>query len=335
MSQPLSDPPPPRPTRVQASLRRRAYRRGRGTADLRPTPVDELDLVAEPDAKALADEALLDEREERLDEAREADEAAALVDDDLDLTDAELAEVSELDVAGAADADGHDDDYDDEDDLPGGGDPEHYDELDLGAVVHEPEQETVEDELDEQPEADDEDEGEALEAAAVVVADDLADDVVDDETDATADEPVTQAQAAPTPAPVAPTAEPRRRRDQRYVPARRVRRTIRRVDPLSLGKLALVFNLCFLVMVIVAGVIIWSAASASGSIGDIEGFVEDIGFDDFQLDGGQLLRGVAVGGLVLALAGSFFAFILALLFNLLADLVGGVRITMVEPDESA
>ena len=42
---------------------------------------------------------------------------------------------------------------------------------------------------------------------------------------------------------------------------------------------------------------------------------------------------MAVGGFVIALAGTFFAFIMGVLFNLLSDLVGGIRITMVEPDE--
>lgn len=121
------------------------------------------------------------------------------------------------------------------------------------------------------------------------------------------------------------------RRD-RYVRARRVRRTIRRVDPISVGKLALVFNVCFFIMVLVAGVILWSVAQAAGSIGNIESFIEDIGFEDFELDGGQLLRGFAIGGGVLVVAGSLFAVLLSILFNLVSDVVGGVRITMVEPD---
>lgn len=129
--------------------------------------------------------------------------------------------------------------------------------------------------------------------------------------------------------PAEPAGEGRR---ERYVRARRVRRTIRRVDPISVGKLALVFNVCFFIMVLVAGVILWSVAQAAGSIGNIESFIEDIGFEDFELDGGQLLRGFAIGGGVLVVAGSLFAVLLSILFNLVSDVVGGVRITMVEPD---
>lgn len=134
-----------------------------------------------------------------------------------------------------------------------------------------------------------------------------------------------------------PTAEPEvmapRRSKKRLVRARRVRRTIRSVDVLSLGKLAFVFNLCVLVMVLVAGVILWSVASASGSIDNIESFIEDIGFNDFQLRGDELLRGVAVGGFVMALTATGFIVLMGVLFNLLSDVVGGVRITMIEPDE--
>jgi len=144
-------------------------------------------------------------------------------------------------------------------------------------------------------------------------------------------EPEAALEAGPAAAKIAKRAKGRRRRE--LVPARRVRRTIRRVDPTSLGKLTLVFNLCFLVMVLVAGVILWAVASAAGSIDNIESFVEDIGFKDFQLEGGMLLRGFAIGGAVLAVAGTFFVVLMGVLFNLLSDVVGGIRITMIEPED--
>jgi hypothetical protein len=146
---------------------------------------------------------------------------------------------------------------------------------------------------------------------------------------------VVVAELAPEPEPkvMAPRPSTKRRGKKKLVQARRVRRTIRSIDVLSLGKLAFVFNLCVLVMVLVAGVILWSVASASGSIDNIESFIEDIGFNDFQLRGDELLRGVAVGGFVMAITATGFIILMGVLFNLLSDVVGGVRITMIEPDE--
>ncbi|OWY58786.1 hypothetical protein B7486_78090, partial [cyanobacterium TDX16] len=66
MSQPLADDPQPhRPSRVQASLRRRAYRRGRGPVPTGPPPLDELDELPEPDAGQLAEEEQLEAIEAR------------------------------------------------------------------------------------------------------------------------------------------------------------------------------------------------------------------------------------------------------------------------------
>jgi hypothetical protein len=323
MSQPLAnDPPSPRSTRVQASLRRRAYRRGRAAGDGASgngqPPLDELDEVDEPDAAALAAEEELEALEALEEQTSAEDEAVELLEDDLDLAGPDDDDVDDLEVVETARGS---DDLDDDDDLPGGGDPERYDDIELEAVATEPEVETLDDlvELEPDEDLDDEDlDGEDDDDVAELVTAPIDDDLDDDELGAVA---------------VVPAA--RSRSKKRYVPARRVRRTIRRIDPISLAKLALVFNLCFLAMTLVAGVIIWLAASASGSIDNIESFVEDIGFEEFQIRGGQLLRGLVLGGLVLSVAGTFFAFIMGVLFNLLSDLVGGIRITMVEPDESA
>jgi hypothetical protein len=318
MSQPLADDSQPhRPTRVQASLRRRAYRRGRGPGSPALPPLDDLDHVAEPDEETLA-------AEEQLEAVEAREDAEGLFDGDEPADGDDVLDLAELEEVQDAEAE---DEWDVDDVEPGGAHPEAYDELDLEDVAAEPEVETL-DELGElEVDVDELDDDELVEVEDALLEDDPAD--LEDELD------------SPTSAvaPIAPVAEPAldpqrlRKKKKAYVPARRVRRTIRRVDPLSLGKLALVFNLCFLVMVVVAGIIIWSVASASGSIDDIEGFVEDIGFEEFQLKGAQLLRGVAIGGFVIALAGTFFAFIMGVLFNLLSDLVGGIRITMVEPDE--
>lgn len=115
------------------------------------------------------------------------------------------------------------------------------------------------------------------------------------------------------------------------VPARRVRRVIRRVDPLSVLKLAFFFNVCVFAMFLVAAVLLWSAAIGSGSTDNIESFLIDIGFEDFRLVGTDLFRGFFVFGGGMVIAFTVLAVLLALLFNLISDVVGGIRLTVIEP----
>ena len=49
-----------------------------------------------------------------------------------------------------------------------------------------------------------------------------------------------------------------------------MRRVIRRVDPWSVFRFSIVFYLCLLVVVLVAGVVLWLVASATGAIDNIE-----------------------------------------------------------------
>ncbi|MCU1375182.1 MAG: hypothetical protein JWO68_2468 [Actinomycetia bacterium] len=105
---------------------------------------------------------------------------------------------------------------------------------------------------------------------------------------------------------------------------------LRRVEPWSVFKLSLVFYLCVCLVLLVAGIILWLGASATGVVGNIEGFFQDAGFDGFTFSAGTLLRGFALGGLVLVVAGTIANLLLATLFNLMSDVVGGIRVTLGE-----
>ena len=72
---------------------------------------------------------------------------------------------------------------------------------------------------------------------------------------------------------------------------------LRRVNPWSVLKLSLLFYLCVCVVLLVASVILWAGASASGVVGNVEGFFQDAGFEGFEFAAGQLLRAFAIGGL--------------------------------------
>lgn len=105
---------------------------------------------------------------------------------------------------------------------------------------------------------------------------------------------------------------------------------LRRVDPWSVLKLSLLFYLCVCLVLLVAGVVLWAGASASGVVDNVESFFRDAGFDGFSFSPGLMLRGFVAGGLILVVAGTVANMLLTALFNLMSDLVGGVRVTLSE-----
>ena len=57
-------------------------------------------------------------------------------------------------------------------------------------------------------------------------------------------------------------------------------------------RVALVFSIALWLILVIAAVIIWQVARATGAIGNLESFLGELLADkSFQLDGAQLLRG--------------------------------------------
>jgi hypothetical protein len=111
---------------------------------------------------------------------------------------------------------------------------------------------------------------------------------------------------------------------------RRVRRIVRSVDAGSVLKIAVLFWATMWVVVVLAGVILWTAASQLGVQSNISSFMENVGFDGFVLHGGAMLRGAMLGGAVVAAVAVTLTVLAVVLFNLLCDLVGGVEFTVLE-----
>ena len=117
--------------------------------------------------------------------------------------------------------------------------------------------------------------------------------------------------------------------------ARKVHRLVRHVEPWSVLKISLIFYFCIWVIMLVAAVILWRVASSSGIIDNVESFIEEIFAleqGSFQFEAGQMFRAYAVGGLVMVVAATGFTVLLAVLFNLISDLTGGVRVSVIEEE---
>ena len=113
---------------------------------------------------------------------------------------------------------------------------------------------------------------------------------------------------------------------------RRVTRVVRHVDPWSVFKVAAVFSLVAYVIAISAGVLLWNVAYSTGTIDNIERGMESTGWTVFELKGGEIFHNAWVGGLFLAVGMTGLAVLVATLFNLITDLVGGIRFTVLEEE---
>ena len=123
------------------------------------------------------------------------------------------------------------------------------------------------------------------------------------------------------------------RLQERRLRARKVRRLVRHVEPWSVLKVSLIFNFCMWVVTMVAGVLLWNAAETAGTIEDVEQFAREIfALEEFEFQGEEIFNAVALGGLVMAVAATGFAVLVAILLNLISDLTGGIRVTVVEEE---
>ena len=111
---------------------------------------------------------------------------------------------------------------------------------------------------------------------------------------------------------------------------RRVTRVIRDIDPWSVFKIGLIFHFVIYLIMLVALVLLWSVASATGTIDNIQQFMKSFGWESFQFKGGQLFVNVMVLGLLGVVLATALWVLAATIFNLITDLVGGIRVTVLE-----
>jgi len=120
---------------------------------------------------------------------------------------------------------------------------------------------------------------------------------------------------------------------RRRMRVRRVRRTIRHVDPWSVFKISVILFACLYVAFMAAGVLLWRAAVDAGLIGRFESFLLEVGvFETFVIEGETIFRSSSIIGVVMVAAASAISVVVAILFNLISDLTGGVRVTVLEED---
>lgn len=133
------------------------------------------------------------------------------------------------------------------------------------------------------------------------------------------------ARTAPPPPPAAtprkPVAEVRRLRRGRLV--------IRKIDPWAVFRFSLVFYFCLLLIFLMGTAIIFGALKAFGVVGNLEELFREAGAD-VTFRGGVIFRWLFLVGLVGTVVWSAITVFMAFLYNLIADVVGGIELLVTE-----
>jgi hypothetical protein len=136
---------------------------------------------------------------------------------------------------------------------------------------------------------------------------------------------------------------------QARLPRRGIRRTrveVRRVGPLSVLKFSLIFYFCVFLVIYLALAIIWAVLSASGVINSLEELLGTIfpsgkGLSPTQqvstgrpqpiaIDTGQVFTWLFFAGCVGVAVWSLINVFVAVMYNLISDIVGGVEVTLAD-----
>lgn len=109
---------------------------------------------------------------------------------------------------------------------------------------------------------------------------------------------------------------------------------VTRMDPLSVLRFSLLFYFCVMLIVLFALAILYWILGLIGVLNSASHFLSNLGLGSaktgFQFNGNWVFLRVAAVGLGSVVVWSLVTTCLTLLYNLVADVVGGVRITISE-----
>jgi len=135
--------------------------------------------------------------------------------------------------------------------------------------------------------------------------------------------------AVAAPAPQAPDGQ-RRRRFVRGR-SRQARVVIRKVAPWSVLKISFLFYLCIMAVIVGALVIVYGVLDAIGALDSVTRLIRDLFADQtFEIHGDWLFsRGIMIG-LGMVILWTLINVFVAILYNLLSNIVGGIEVTLSE-----
>lgn len=137
--------------------------------------------------------------------------------------------------------------------------------------------------------------------------------------------------ARSVPAPVMPlrqrTAEQAPPRLRAVRPAPPAVGTLTHLDLRSVARVSAVFYGIVLMVMVVASVLLWFIADAAGAVHSIDHSVQSLfGLKSYSLHPGTVAMYACAAGVVVAVAGTAFNVLAAAVYNLVAEVVGGVKV---------
>ena len=130
------------------------------------------------------------------------------------------------------------------------------------------------------------------------------------------------------------TEDVRTRTDDGRTAARSAELTVSRLEPGSVLKVSLIFYFCLMLVFVFAMLVLYTILGVIGVLDNVSQLLTDIGFGSpqtgFTFNGRWIFTRLFLIGVAGVVIGSLINTLLALLYNLCADLVGGIRVTLSE-----
>lgn len=106
---------------------------------------------------------------------------------------------------------------------------------------------------------------------------------------------------------------------------------VRRVDPWSVLKLSLVFYFFLLLVGMLGLALLWGLVAQLGVVDQGLAFLETLNFE-VELNMGNIARALFLVGVLQVILLTGVNVFLAFLYNLVSDLIGGLRVTLAEEE---
>lgn len=113
---------------------------------------------------------------------------------------------------------------------------------------------------------------------------------------------------------------------------RRVRRVLRKIDPWTVLKVSIVFNVIIVMAASIGIAIMWSLLRNSGIPDDIVNSINELAIfeEDINLDGPSYFRVMVFFSIVSTILLTGLATLSAIFYNLISDVMGGIEFVVLE-----